>query len=372
MDLISNLEKNSTSADGKEIDTRGSVFRTLWICMVSLGGLVVLLVPAVLIRIKSKKQKGPENYDIIALQEIHQNPHDLEGIDSVLQEEERVYSNIASYRIPIDTFIQLVGRKKICNQFSDEFQSLSKDACDFNATTSLREDNYTRLHLDYKDSSNKLDLFNASFIDGLNKRKAYIAAQGPSSSSSINDFWEMIWQNNCTRVVNLTSDSCSEKNTSVRYWQNMDNHIGQFFIKIERLDVYKHYIIRQMLVKKVSDENSKDMRIKHFHFTSWHHQALPECTDSLLSLRELVKGSTAESDGPILVHCSTGTSQTGIFIALDYLLEESIFRGDIDIITCISKLRKQRPSAVQTCDEYIFLHDAVVQYYSKRRQDSSS
>lgn len=42
------------------------------------------------------------------------------------------------------------------------------------------------------------------------------------------------------------------QNTSVRYWPNMDNHIGQFFIKIERHDVYKHYIIRQMLVKKVS------------------------------------------------------------------------------------------------------------------------
>lgn len=90
--------------------------------MVSLGGSMVLLVPAVLIRIKSKKRKGPENYDIIPLQEIHQNQNDLAGIDSVLNEEERVYSNITSHRIPIDAFIQQVERKKNCNQFSDEFQ----------------------------------------------------------------------------------------------------------------------------------------------------------------------------------------------------------------------------------------------------------
>lgn len=333
---------------------------------------MVLLVPAVLIRIKSKKQKGPENYDIIPLQEIHQNQNDLAGIDSVLNEEERVYSNITSHRIPIDAFIQQVERKKNCNQFSDEFQSLSNDACDFNATAPLREDDYTRLDFDNKDSSNRLNKFNASLIDGCNKKRAYIAAQGPSSSSSINDFWEMIWENNCTRVVNLTNDSCSEMDFSVRYWPSTDNQIGSFFINIERHDVYEHYIIRQMLVKKINDVNNKGMRIQHFHFTSWHHQSLPECTDSLLCLRELVKGGTAESDGPILVHCSMGTSQTGIFIALDYLLEESIYRGDIDVITCISRLRKQRPSAVQTCDEYIFLHDAVVQYYSKRRQDSTS
>lgn len=104
------------------LDSIFSVFGPLWICMVSLGGFVVLLVPAVLIRIKSKKQKGPENYDIIPLQEIHQNLNDLSGIDSVLNEEERLYSNITSHRIPIDAFIQQVERKKNCNQFSDEFQ----------------------------------------------------------------------------------------------------------------------------------------------------------------------------------------------------------------------------------------------------------
>lgn len=104
------------------LDSIFSIFGPLWICMVSLGGSMVLLVPAVLIRIKSKKRKGPENYDIIPLQEIHQNQNDLAGIDSVLNEEERVYSNITSHRIPIDAFIQQVERKKNCNQFSDEFQ----------------------------------------------------------------------------------------------------------------------------------------------------------------------------------------------------------------------------------------------------------
>lgn len=103
-------------------DSTFSIFGPFWICMVSLGGSMVLLVPAVLIRIKSKKQKGPENYDIIPLQEIHQNQNDLAGIDSVLNEEERLYSNITSHRIPIDAFIQQVERKKNCNQFSDEFQ----------------------------------------------------------------------------------------------------------------------------------------------------------------------------------------------------------------------------------------------------------
>lgn len=104
------------------LDSIFSIFGPLWICMVSLGGSMVLLVPAVLIRIKSKKRKGPENYDIIPLQEIHQNQNDLAGIDSVLNEEERVYSNITSHRIPIDAFIKQVERKKNCNQFSDEFQ----------------------------------------------------------------------------------------------------------------------------------------------------------------------------------------------------------------------------------------------------------
>lgn len=52
-----------------------------------------------------------------------------------------------------------------------------------------------------------------------------------------------------------------------------------------------------------SDEQGRSMRISHFQYTSWHEKRVPECEDSILCFRNLVKSGISESDGPILVHC---------------------------------------------------------------------
>lgn len=47
------------------------------------------------------------------------------------------------------------------------------------------------------------DYINASFIHGYKKRKEYIAAQGPKPETCV-DFWDMIVQYNCDKIVMLT------------------------------------------------------------------------------------------------------------------------------------------------------------------------
>lgn len=59
-------------------------------------------------------------------------------------------------------------------------------------------------------------------------------------------------------IIKVFSFSIFCQDSSVRYWPSTDNQIGSFFINIERHDVYEHYIIRQMLVKKVSVIHAAD------------------------------------------------------------------------------------------------------------------
>ena len=46
---------------------------------------------------------------------------------------------------------------------------------------------------------------------------------------------------------------------------------------------------------------------------------------------------------------STDFGQTGTYIGLDYLIEEGLELGNIDIKACVSQLRKQRSSFIETC-----------------------
>ncbi|XP_061181080.1 receptor-type tyrosine-protein phosphatase C-like [Saccostrea echinata] len=347
----------------------------LIVCGGSFGGVLILAL-ALFIKLKLRK-KNEKSYDVIVLEEIHQSVPDLLNFE--LEEEEVEYCNLTSYRVSIDTFIQDVARKKTYNTFLEEFQSLPNGLTDA-YTEALKWTNmsknryrkvypydYSRVILDPAEGSGKTDYINASYINGFDREKAYIAAQGPFSSDTLKDFWAMIWQNNCTRVVMLTNIYEGEKISCLRYWPHTEDFIGPFHIKVDRQDSYRDYTIRQLVVTKETENLDRQMRISHFHFTAWHETRVPECEDSILCFRNLVKCGLSTSDGPILVHCSAGIGRTGTFIALDYLLEESLAKKDLDLINCVSALRQQRGFAVQTCEEYIFLHEALVKYFVKHR-----
>lgn len=80
--------------------------------------------------------------------------------------------------------------------------------------------------------------------------------------------------------------------------------------------------------------------------------------------RNLINCDISDTDGPIIIHCSSGTGRTGTFIALDYLLTEGTETGTVDVEGCIRALREQRAYAVQSSDEYVFLHDALVEGFA--------
>lgn len=78
--------------------------------------------------------------------------------------------------------------------------------------------------------------------------------------------------------------------------------------------------------------------------------------------------------GPLCVHCSAGCGRTGVLCAVDYvrqmLLTQTI-PPNFNLFDVVLEMRKQRPAAVQTEEQYRFLYHIVAQLFSRTLQNTS-
>ncbi|XP_036438358.1 receptor-type tyrosine-protein phosphatase kappa isoform X1 [Colossoma macropomum] len=196
------------------------------------------------------------------------------------------------------------------------------------------------------------------YRDGYQRPSHYIATQGPVHET-VYDFWRMIWQEQSACIVMVTNLVEVGRVKCYKYWPDDAEVYGDFKVTLVEVEPLAEYVVRTFTLERRGFNELRE--VKQFHFTGWPDHGVPYHATGLLSFIRRVKMSNPPSAGPIVVHCSAGAGRTGCYIVIDIMLDMAEREGVVDIYNCVKALRSRRINMVQTEEQYIFIHDAILE-----------
>ncbi|XP_017472230.1 PREDICTED: tyrosine-protein phosphatase 99A isoform X2 [Rhagoletis zephyria] len=225
---------------------------------------------------------------------------------------------------------------------------------------------HSRVHLHPTPGQKKnLDYINANFIDGYQKSRAFVGTQGPLPDT-FDCFWRMIWEQRVSIIVMITNLVERGRRKCDMYWpKDGVETYGVIQVKMVDEEVMSTYTVRTLQIKHLKLKKKKQCQtekiVYQYHYTNWPDHGTP---DHPLPVLDFVKKSSAanpDDAGPIVVHCSAGVGRTGTYIVLDAMLKQIQQKLVVNVFGFLRHIRIQRNFLVQTEEQYIFIHDALVE-----------
>ncbi|XP_053243886.1 tyrosine-protein phosphatase non-receptor type 20 isoform X2 [Podarcis raffonei] len=290
--------------------------------------------------------------------------------DEELAEMSQISQRKSGSNCNTENLIQKLQKQIEQEEILKEYVSLEHmkptDDCQIAAAAENREKNRYRDILPYDKTRVPLGkaegYINASYIRvPVGKEEFfYISTQGPLPST-VNDFWQMVWENQSNVIAMITRET--ERGTSKchRYWpeppQDTLMDLSQFQLRMSNYQILDCFIIRVIEVTK--KQTLEKRSVHHLQFTSWPDHGTPTSSKDLVKFVRYMR--KIHQSGPIIAHCSAGIGRSGVLLCVDILLSYIEKDMPFDIKQIVTNLRQQRCGMIQTKEQYMFCYELALE-----------
>nr|XP_040049035.1 tyrosine-protein phosphatase non-receptor type 22 isoform X3 [Gasterosteus aculeatus aculeatus] len=228
---------------------------------------------------------------------------------------------------------------------------------------------HTRVKLTLATAKNDSEYINASFITGVSGSRAYIATQGPLPHTVL-DFLRMLWEYNVKVVIMACREFEMGKKKCERYWpqeQEQPFFCEPFTVHCDSEENKGDYMTRTLRVTYRDCSRT----LKQLHYFNWPDHGVPDSIPPILDMLDEMRSYQPHDDVPFCIHCSAGCGRTGVLCVIDYtwnLLKKRMVTPGFNIYDLVQNMRTQRPSVVQTKEQYELVYRTIKMLFERYLQ----
>ncbi|VBB33790.1 unnamed protein product, partial [Acanthocheilonema viteae] len=192
------------------------------------------------------------------------------------------------------------------------------------------------------------------------KAKAFIGMLPGPLPNTINDFWEMVWQERSGLIFMLCRYVEEQKVKCAEYLPTLQTraivHAG---IRIELRERNRSksgdIIMTQLLLSR---ENA-NLTVMHYQWTSWLDKKVP--VNDYKTPFYLLKKSRI-SPTCTVVHCSAGIGRSGTLVAIELCLMQLVAGNELVVPDMVAYIRRKRAQSIQTKEQYLYIFRALLDF----------
>ncbi|XP_034392843.1 tyrosine-protein phosphatase non-receptor type 22 isoform X2 [Cyclopterus lumpus] len=171
----------------------------------------------------------------------------------------------------------------------------------------------------------------------------------------------MLWEYDIKVVIMACREFEMGKKKCERYWpqkQEQSFFCEPFTVFCDSEENKGDYLTRTL---RVNYQNCS-RTLKQLHYFNWPDHGVPDSIPPILDMLHEMRSYQAHDDVPFCIHCSAGCGRTGVLCVIDYtwnLLKTQMITPDFNIYDLVQNMRTQRPSVVQTKEQYELVYRTI-------------